>query len=70
MNIIKIEKSNQELKLSLYESNLTLLESDAFEDLSTTNDSCRRREFIFYYVKKTFVVLFFDLSNSSYTYYE
>ncbi|HKG42238.1 MAG TPA: hypothetical protein VKA98_08880 [Nitrososphaeraceae archaeon] len=37
MNIIKIEKSDQELKLSLYESNLTLLESNVFEDLSTTN---------------------------------
>jgi hypothetical protein len=37
MNIIKIEKSNQELKLSLFESNLTLIESNAFEDLSTTN---------------------------------
>jgi hypothetical protein len=37
MNIIKIEKSNNELKLSLFESNLTLIESNAFQDLSTTN---------------------------------
>lgn len=37
MNIIKIEKSNEEIKLSLYEYNLTLLEANAFEDVSTTN---------------------------------
>ena len=37
MNIIKIEKSTCGIKLSLYESNLTLMESNSFEDIYTTN---------------------------------
>jgi hypothetical protein len=37
MNIIKIEKSTDGIKLSLYESNLTLIESDSFVDIYTTN---------------------------------
>ncbi len=37
MHIIKIEKSNEGVKLNLYESDLTLLQSDSFEDVFTTN---------------------------------
>jgi hypothetical protein len=37
MNIIKIEKSTDGIKLSLYESNLTLIESNSFVDIYTTN---------------------------------
>jgi hypothetical protein len=37
MNIIKIEKSPDGIKLSLYESNLTLIESNSFVDIYTTN---------------------------------
>ena len=37
MNIIKIEKSPDGIKLSLYESNLTLIESNSFADIYTTN---------------------------------
>ena len=37
MNIIKIEKSNDGIKLSLYESDLTLIESNSFVDIYTTN---------------------------------
>lgn len=37
MNIIKIEKSPDGIKLSLYESNLTLIESNSFLDIYTTN---------------------------------
>jgi hypothetical protein len=37
MNILKIEKSACGIKLSLYESNLTLIESNSFEDIYTTN---------------------------------
>jgi hypothetical protein len=37
MNIIKIEKSNDGIKLSLYESDLTLIESNSFVDVYTTN---------------------------------
>ena len=37
MNIIKIEKSDDTIKLSLYESNLTLIESNSFTDIYTTN---------------------------------
>lgn len=37
MNIIKIEKSPDAIKLSLYESNLTLIESNSFVDIYTTN---------------------------------
>ena len=37
MNIIKIEKSNDIIKLGLYASNLTLIESNSFPDIYTTN---------------------------------
>ena len=37
MNIINIEKSPDGIKLSLYESNLTLIESNSFVDIYTTN---------------------------------
>ena len=37
MNIIKIEKSNDLIKLDLYGSNLTLIESNSFVDIYTTN---------------------------------
>jgi hypothetical protein len=37
MNIIKIEKSTDGIKLSLYDSNLTLIEYDSFVDIYTTN---------------------------------
>ncbi|MDQ3868909.1 MAG: hypothetical protein M3250_05040 [Thermoproteota archaeon] len=37
MNIIKIEKSNDLIKLDLYASNLTLIESNSFVDIYTTN---------------------------------
>jgi beta-glucosidase/6-phospho-beta-glucosidase/beta-galactosidase len=37
MNIIQIEKSNDGIKLSLYESDLTLIESNSFVDIYTTN---------------------------------
>jgi hypothetical protein len=37
MNIIHIEKSNDGIKLSLYKSDLTLIESNSFVDIYTTN---------------------------------
>ena len=37
MNIIQIEKSNEGIKLSLYKSDLTLIESNSFVDIYTTN---------------------------------
>lgn len=37
MYIIQIEKSNDGIKLSLYESDLTLVESNSFVDIYTTN---------------------------------
>ena len=37
MNIIKIEKSDDIIKVSLYESQLTLIESNSFADIYTTN---------------------------------
>ncbi|HZC49980.1 MAG TPA: hypothetical protein VE244_13085 [Nitrososphaeraceae archaeon] len=63
MNIIRIEKSNQEVKLSLYESNLTLLESNSFEDLSTTNfymQTLLRK----YNIKKVLLVVHDKCKNS------
>ena len=37
MNIVKIIKSDNEIKLSLYDDNLNLLESESFADISTVN---------------------------------
>lgn len=37
MNIVKIIKSDNEIKLNLYDDNLNLIESESFVDTSTIN---------------------------------
>ena len=63
MNIIKIEKSGNIIKLNLYEDNLILTESDSFVDLYTTNfymQTLARK----YNIKKALLVVH-DKNNNS-----
>jgi hypothetical protein len=63
MNIIKIEKSNERITLSLYESNLTLIESNSFVDIYTTNfymQTLARK----YNIKKVLLVIHDKNKNS------
>ena len=63
MNIIKIEKSNERIRLSLYESNLSLIESDSFIDIYTTNfymQTLARK----YNIKKVLLVIHDKNKNS------
>ena len=63
MNIIKIEKYNERITLSLYESNLTLIESNSFVDIYTTNfymQTLARK----YNIKKVLLVIHDKNKNS------
>ena len=63
MNIVKIIKSDNEIKLILYDDNLNLLESESFADTSTMNfylQTLPRRHDI----KKTLLVVHDKNKNS------
>ena len=63
MNIVKIIKSDDEIKLILYDDNLNLLESESFADTSTMNfylQTLPRR----HNIKKTLLVVHDKNKNS------
>ena len=63
MNIVKIIKSDNEIKLILYDANLNLLESESFADTSTMNfylQTLPRR----YNIKKALLVVHDKNKNS------
>jgi hypothetical protein len=63
VNIVKIIKSNNEIKLILYDDNLNLLESESFADTSTMNfylQTLPRR----HNIKKTLLVVHDKNKNS------
>ena len=63
MNIVKIIKSDNEIKLILYDDNLNLLESESFADTSTMNfylQTLPRR----HNIKKTLLVVHDKNKNS------
>lgn len=63
MNIVKIIKSDTEIKLILYDDNLNLLESESFADTSTMNfylQTLPRR----HNIKKTLLVVHDKNKNS------
>jgi hypothetical protein len=63
VNIVKIIKSDNEIKLRLYDDNLNLLESESFADTSTMNfylQTLPRR----HNIKKTLLVVHDKNKNS------
>ena len=63
MNIVKIIKSDNEIKLRLYDDNLNLLESESFADTSTMNfylQTLPRR----HKIKKALLVVHYKNKNS------